>query len=341
MRKLRYFTLAALACAALAGITKAASAQEVILALPAANLGFAPAYIAEDKGFWAKQGLKVKMPIISGIGSMNAVLSKSAQFSISSGLTIIRANIRGQKVIQIAGTFDGLIEELVVDKKAAQAAGITIDSPIGKRVEFLKGKTIAIAGANALPHGYLRLFVRKGGLNPERDIKVAVMQPEAAAAALKSGAIAGFVETLPQPFQAIDAGYGMLLSSGLRGGAKDRGDFPEISPLALNGVMARTDYCEENAATCSKLVEGIAEAMRFIRSNPKESAELLHKHIPGMDRGVFEKSFALWIKWMPESPRMDDKRFGNAQEVMLQGGMLKAEEKLSSFAHIYTNKFVK
>jgi ABC-type nitrate/sulfonate/bicarbonate transport system substrate-binding protein len=341
MSKARHLMLALAVSATFAGSATQARAQEVILALPASNLGFAPAYVADEKGFWSKLGLKVKMPVISGIGSMNAVLSKSAQFSISSGLTIIRANIRGQKVIQIAETFDGLLEELVVSKKAAAAAGLTIDSPIQKRAQFLKGKTIAIAGANALPHGYLRLFARKGGLDPERDIHVAVMQPQAAAAALKSGSIAGFVETLPQPFQAIDDGYGMLLSSGMRGGPNDRGDFPELTPLALNGIMTRADYCPEQPASCEKMVQGIAEGMDYIRSHQKESADILMKRIPGMERKVFEKAFALWVKWMPESPKMNDERFAHAQAVMVQGGMIKAGEKLSAFSQIYTNKYVK
>jgi sulfonate transport system substrate-binding protein len=315
--------------------------EEVVLALPAVNLGFAAAYVADDRGYWSKQGLTVKMPVISGIGSMNAVLSKSAQFSISSGLTIIRANIRGQKVVQIAETYDGLLEELVVSKKEAQAAGVDGHSSFEKRAQFLKGKKIAIAGANALPHGYLRLFARKGGIDPERDIQIAVMQPEAAAAALKSGAIAGFVETLPHPLQAVDDGHGLLLSSGLRGGAKDRGDFPELTPLALNGVMTRADYCDQNAAACQKMVQGIAEAMEFIRKNRKEAAAILMKRIPGMQKDVFERAFEIWVRWVPDSARMDDKRFAHAQEVMVQGGMIKAGEKLSSFSHIYTNKYVK
>src|SRR3954463_16186460 len=159
----RLARVAALSLAFSAASATAVHAEEVVLALPAVNLGFAAAYVAADKGYWSRQGLEVKMPVISGIGSMNAVLSKSAQFSISSGLTIIRANIRGQKVVQIAETYDGLLEELVVSKKEAEAAGLNEHSPIEKRAQFLKGKKIAIAGANALPHGYLRLFARKGG----------------------------------------------------------------------------------------------------------------------------------------------------------------------------------
>jgi ABC-type nitrate/sulfonate/bicarbonate transport system substrate-binding protein len=282
------------------------------------------------------------MPVIAGIGSMNAVLSKSADFSISSGLTIVRANIRGQKVVQIINTMDGLIVELVVRKALADAAGVTIESSIEKRAAVLKGKKIAVGGTpNALPHGYLRLFARKGGIDPEKDVQIAVMQPDAAHAALKAGQIDGFSETLPQPISAIKDGSGALLSSGIRYGQGGMGEFPELVPLALNGVMTRADFCAEKDSVCARFVAGIADAMKFIHDNPKESLEILHKAIPGMEPAVFEEAFKLTVQWMPLKGVSDEDRFIKAQEVMLTAGMIKAEEKLNSFRDLYTNKYVK
>jgi ABC-type nitrate/sulfonate/bicarbonate transport system substrate-binding protein len=336
-----FMKFAAATFVAVALVQPAAAQQEdVTLALPATNLGFAPAYVAAAKGFWP--GLNVKMPVISGIGAMNAVLSGSADFCVSSGLTIVRANIRGQKVVQIVNTMDGMIVELVVRKAIADAAGITIDSPIQKRAAVLKGKKIAVGGTpNALPHGYLRLFGKKGGIDPERDVQIAVMQPDAAHAAMKSGQIDGFAETLPQPISAIKDGSGALLSSGIRYGVGDKGDFPELAPMALNGVMTRPDYCDKKGSVCERFVAGIVQAMNFLHDNPKESIEILHKAIPGMEPEVFEEAFQLTIKWMPRKGESDEGRFAKAQEVMITAGMIKPEEKLASFKDIYTNKFIK
>ena len=337
---LKRIVAAALACAAIAGPARAD--DDVTLALPATNLGFAPAYVAAANGYWSKTGLTVKMPVIAGIGAMNAVLSRSADFSISSGLTIVRANIRGQKVVQIANTYDGLIVELVISKAIADAAGINVNSPIEKRAAVLKGKKIAVGGTpNALPHGYLRLFARKGGIDPEKDVQIAIMQPDAAHAALKSGAIDGFAETLPQPLSAIADGSGALVSSGIRGGKDDRGEFPELMPMALNGVMTRSDFCDQKPTVCQRFVDGIVQGMVFLHEHPKESIEILKQAIPGMQPSVFEQAFALTIKWMPRSGRTDDQRFVHAQDIMVTAGMIKAEEKLTSFKDIYTNKFIK
>lgn len=334
--------IATLALAGAVTATQARAADDVVLSLPAVNMGFSPAYVADHEGFWKAAGLNVKIVVVSGIGSMNAVLAKSADFTISSGLTIVRANIRGQKVVQVAHTFDGLIEELVVSKKLADAAAITMNSPIEKRAAFLKGKKIAVGGtANALPHGFLRLFARKGGIDPEKDVQIALMQPDAAAAALKSGQIDGFVETLPQPLSAVHDGYGTLISSGLRGGKDDRGEFPELVPMALNGVMTRADFCDQKPSVCERFVAGIAKAMVFLHDKKQESLAILQKSIPGMNPAVFGQAFDLVVKWMPRTPTSSDERFERAQEVMIIARMIKPEEKLKSFENIYTNKFVK
>lgn len=331
----------ALGLAAILGFAgRAPAADRAVLALPAVNMGFAPAYIAEHNGYWSKRGLDVKIVEITGIGSMNAVLARSADFSISSGMTIIRANIRGRKVIEIAHTYDGLIDEIVIAKKEAEAAGVTVDSPLKARAALLKGKTIALGGPNTLPHAYLRMFARKGGLDPERDFKIAAMQPQAALAALKSGRIDAMVETMPDPIEAVDGGFGTLLSSGLRGGPGDKGDFPELAPIALNGVMTTPEECQTKPTFCARMVAGIADGLTFLHDHPKESIAILHARIPGMEPEVFRKAFELLLKWIPKTPHMDDSKFANAQEVMLIGRMIRPSEKLSSFAAIYTNKYL-
>jgi ABC-type nitrate/sulfonate/bicarbonate transport system substrate-binding protein len=167
------------------------------------------------------------------------------------------------------------------------------------------------------------------------------MQPDAAHAALKSGQIDGFSETLPQPITAINDGSGALLSSGVRFGATGKGEFPELAPMALNGVMTRGDYCGQNDSICARFVEGIVQGMNFLHDNPKESLEILHKAIPGMAPDVLDAAFKVVVAWIPRKGASDDDRFAKAQEVMVTAGMIKAEEKMKSFETIYTNKYIK
>jgi len=316
----------------------AAADDEAVLALPALNLGFATSYIAEGAGFWTKAGLKVKIVEINGVGAMNAVLSKSADFSNSSGATIIRANIRGQKVMTIANTFTGLIHEMVVSKKLADAAGVSLSSSVEKRAQAIKGKKIAINSANAIPHGMLRLLARKGGIDPERDVTVAIMAPEASFAALKSGAIDGFVQSLPWSLIPPHDGYGVLLASNLR----DKPDFPELIPQVFNGIVTRPELCDQKPTVCERLVSGYTQAMAYMNDHPKESLAILAKRMPGEDPAALAEGFKLMVPWTPRSGgRMDEEGWRRAQELMLIAGMIKPDEQLKSFEAIYTNKYIK
>jgi ABC-type nitrate/sulfonate/bicarbonate transport system substrate-binding protein len=277
----------------------------------------------------------VKLTQITGIGAMNAVLSKSVEFSISSTPTIIRANARGQKVMSIGQAFEGLSVEVVMRGEAAQAAGITEASPVEKRAQALKGKKVGMLALNTIVHGYLRYFVKKGGVDAERDFQISLMSDEAAIAALKTGAIDAMAQVLPYSTIAVHNGTSMMLSSGYRN------DFPEMLPFALNGITALPETCDKTPAICEKIVEGYGKAMRYIHEHTKEAAEIMKKKIPNMEPATFNDAFASIVKWTPKTMRTDEKGLANAQELMIIGGMIKPEEKLASFQGLYTNRFVK
>ena len=286
-------------------------------------------------GFWKEPGLEVKLTQLGGIQAMNAMLSGSVEFSNSSLATIIRANIRGQKVLAIGTALDGIMQELVLSTAAAKAAGVTETSPIDKKAAALRGKKITVNSPNTLPHAMVRYVARKGGIDPEREITFASMQPEAAVAALKGGSVDGIAGGMPQTVQAVRDGLGILLASGVRG------DFPELLPVSNNMIVTRPEFCEKKPSVCEKLMAGYAKAGTYMHEHPKESVEILKKRMAGMDEAVLAESFERILKWTPKSTRINEAVFPNSQEFMVAGGMLKAEEKLSSFKDIYTNKYAK
>jgi len=97
---------------------------ELLVALPAATLTFSSAFIAEDAGFYKKEGLKVSHRTIVGVGSVNAVIAGSADFTIGTGPVFLRAAARGQRLYAIANLIERPLVELVLRKDVAQAAGL-------------------------------------------------------------------------------------------------------------------------------------------------------------------------------------------------------------------------
>src|ERR1700687_4068955 len=141
-------SLIAAAFTLIAGMSQGAYAQQdsgtenvvlvvpnVVLAVPNVALTFAPGYLAEDWGLFAKQGLNVKSVVIAGIGSANAVISGSADFAEISGATLTRAAARGQRMVAIVSTLNRPTIQIVLRKEVA--AGFDPKAPLDKRVQFL------------------------------------------------------------------------------------------------------------------------------------------------------------------------------------------------------------
>ena len=329
--------VAALALAAALAVTPSARAEdtEVAFALPTVSFAFAPIYIADAEQMWAKAGLKVKFSLLIGVNSLNAILSRSVDFSISAAPAVIRAYVRGQKAMMIANTFDGLVTEVVLRKDLADAAGITESSPLEKRAAALKGKKIAVQGLNSIVHGYIRMLARKGGLNSERDFTITPMASEASLAALKSNQIDAIGDVLPWPEIAVHSGTAIMLSSGLRG------DFPELLPFNLNGITTQPDHCDRTPKLCQSIVDVYAQGMAFLREHPAEARAILAKRFAGLDPAAFEEAFAIVSKWTARSTRIREDGLRHAQDLMVHAGMIKEDERLASFTELYTNKFAR
>src|SRR6195256_2251030 len=116
--------------------------ENVVLAVPNVALTYAPGYLAEDLGLFAKHGLNVKSVVITGIGSANAVISGSADFAEISGATLTRAAARGQRMLGIVGALNRPVIQIVLRKEIAAAAGFDPRAPLERRAQVLRSRTI-------------------------------------------------------------------------------------------------------------------------------------------------------------------------------------------------------
>jgi NitT/TauT family transport system substrate-binding protein len=309
--------------------------EQASMALPALTLGFAPTYVADAQGFWTKRDLRVTLRDIVGTGAMDALLAGSVDFSNSSGPTVIRAAIRGQKVLGIGSTLDGLPFEIIVRKDLAQAAGVTDKTPVDKRAQLLMSRKISLTSVDAIPHALLRYFLRKGGFDPSRYVVIVSQAPEAGIAALKAREVDAFVQGTPWPMIAGREADSMVLLSPVRG------DLPELIPFAFNIVVTRPQVCEKRPSVCRKLMDGYVDGMVFMREHPEESLAVLARKMPQIDPGILKEAYDLTVRWTPSSGKISPSGLAHSQDLMVTGGMIKTSEKLASFDSIFTNQFTK
>jgi NitT/TauT family transport system substrate-binding protein len=311
--------------------TARAADEKTSIALPALTMTFTPVYVAQDTGIWKKEGLDVAIHDIVGLGSTNAMLSGSVDFAVQSGPSLIRGNIRGQKMLGVALMANGVAFELTMRKDAA--GGMTMATPVAERAKALKGKKIAVDSPNSVVEGFIRYIAAKGGVSAGRDFTLSFMQPPAMLAALRSAAIDGGVHTFPWTKTSQRQGD-VLFASGLH-------DVSELLPTIATSTTTRRELCDKKPGVCEKLVHGYVLAHAFILDHPKEALDVIRKRMPTIDPQDLSSSFNEIVKLTPRMPSFSDAAFLSAQKLMLVGGMIREDEAVKNFSAMYTNKFVK
>jgi hypothetical protein len=89
------------------------------------------------------------------------------------------------------------------------------------------------------------------------------------------------------------------------------------------------------------MVAGFERGMQYMHEHPKESIEVLRKKMPDEDGSTLEEAYALMIKWTPRKSEVSDEAWAKTQALGLEAGMIKPEEKLSSFKELYVSEFAK
>ena len=139
--------------------------EDITFAYPNIALTFSAAYLAEDKGFFAKHGLRVKGLLISGPGATNAVIAGSADFALASTVVQTRAAAKGQRLLSIANPLDRPVVQIILRKDLAP--NFDPKAPLNDRVRLLKDRTIAVDAIGSILHGFPLMLAKRAGLDTE------------------------------------------------------------------------------------------------------------------------------------------------------------------------------
>jgi NitT/TauT family transport system substrate-binding protein len=308
---------------------------EVIFAIPALTLTFTAHFVAEDAGFFAKEGLKVSTRNLVGVASPNAVLAGSADFTMGTGPVFLRAASQGQRFLAIANLVERPMVELVLRKDVADSLGITPQTPIADRAKALKGRTIGIQGVGSIIHAWERYVANLGGLDVENDVRIAPMDPPAMLPALKNKAIDGYATSMPFTTQAVFDGTAIMLVSAVS-------DAPELLPFAYGLIYTRPETCQTKRDMCARMARAYAGAAKMIQDKPDEVFEtILKKRFARMDVALLAAAWKVAQKAHAKDIRVTIPQLENSQKVSLDAKLLDPKDALKSYDGLFTDEFVR
>jgi NitT/TauT family transport system substrate-binding protein len=333
----RHLAVSLIALCSIAG-PAAAETEHATVALPAIASIFSSLYIAQDAGIYKDVGLDVKEQVIQGIGSANAVISGSIDFSSSSGVTLTRAVARHQPVVGIANTFDRGGFWIVITKKIADERHFDPKAPLADRAKLMKGLRFSVGAIQAIPDAYAKVIAGIGGLNPDTDIVRSGIPPRETLGAMKTGSIDGASIGPPVLEELLKDNFAVVLANGTTANPPDP---PWLGHIAANVIFVRTQTCAEHKSLCVKMGEAMVKAADYIHHNADGTKKILAKRLNITDDAILDDTYNVVSVATPQKPTLDAKGLEAAEELNVKGGFMPDSARLKSYKDVFTNEYVK
>lgn len=214
----------------------AQSLETVTLQIDGAAVPFyAPIYVAEEKGLFAKNGLKVEVIYAAAADILRNVAAGNVQFGFPNGDSVIAAKANGLPVKVIHTTY----------QRGIGATLFKASSGI-KTFADLKGKTVAVTSLGSPNYLQLQAGLAKAGLKID-DVKVEVIATGAIVQALQADKVDAIVfsELRRYNLEADGVKIGMISSNDFLpsfGNVVVTGDaFLAAKPKLAKGFIAALD----------------------------------------------------------------------------------------------------
>ena len=213
-------------------------------------------HVAQDKGFFQKEGVNVEINHFeSGSINMKALLARAVDVSdVETGL-ILGAAVGGAD-LRVIGTHSQRLHFALYAKNEI------------KNLKDLYGRNFGISGIGGLPHLVILALMDQQGLDPSKINMLTVGGTGARLTALAAGKIDA---TLGEYSPVIEAQPGisrlMVVS-------------PELPLYMAQGVVVWADVLASKRDALERMQRGLVNATRWAYDNKNELIEVARKHLP-------------------------------------------------------------
>ncbi len=217
-------------------------------------VGYAPFWLAQEKGFFAEEGIDVQITTIEDVAQKKSAMVKGDIDGLADTVDLL-VLARNEQVPSVA------VMEIDVSNGAD---GILATENI-KAIKDLKGKKVAVQ-KNFVSESFLYYMLKKNNMSPS-DIEVIDMEASAAGAAFVSGNVDVAVTFEPWMSKSNERKGGHILTS-----SKDA-DNALVDILSIN-----KDYLAKHPENVQKVMRGWFKALEYIKTNPQDAYAIMAKH---------------------------------------------------------------
>ncbi len=253
-RSLRTALVAGLAGAALSAVPAIAGTLSIG---HTTWVGYGPLFIARDLGYFKAAGLEVELTTIEESSLYMAAMASGKLAGTASTIDEILKYRSAQFCFRSVVALD----------ESSGGDGIVVAKGI-ESIRDLKGKAVAV-NEGSVSMFWLSYLLKKAGLS-FKDIEVKNMTADDAASAFIAGRVPAAVTWEPNLTMVKQKKVGKVLV-----------DSSKTPGVIVDVVALRCDVIKQQPKDVQALVDGVNKAVQYMKTNPKESAEIIAKGLGG------------------------------------------------------------
>ncbi len=269
---------------------------------------YSPQYVAIQKGFFEKNGMKIELTTGQGADAvMTSVLSNQVDIGFAGPEASIYVYKEGKE------DYTEVFAQLT--KKDGSFLVSKTDTNDFKW-EDLKGKTVIPGRKGGVPYMTLEYVLKKNGIDPEKDLILDdSIKFDLMAGAFSSGE-AEYV-TLFEPTASMTElqGKGYVVASV----GEASGEIP------YTAYFAKKSYIEKNSDTIQKFTDAVYQGQKWVKEHSaREIAEEVKSFFPDTEVEMLETAIQSYkdIDAWNDTPILTEESFERLEEVMIEAGEL-------------------
>lgn len=259
----------------------AASAQERLrMAWAGSTPSNTPIWVADQKGFFKKNGLQAEIIAISASTIViQALLAGEVDLIIAPSATLVTSRLAGADTVMVSTNLPLFIDHIV------SHANITT-------LEQLKGKIGGVNRLGTTSDMTLRLALRRFGVDPEKDTQIiATGENPQRLAALARGITHYTLMGEPLVREAEKMGFRDLIDIGAL-----------KIPYHVNAVVTREGTVKARRPFVAKVVRAFTEAIHYIKTDKEGAKAIIGKNLKTTDPEGLERAYRAYSAAFPEAP---------------------------------------
>lgn len=302
MKRARLFLLWAIFLLAFA--SGARSDDVIRIGIISTTFGYAPVFVAKEKGFFKREGLLPEIIVISRNEQIvQALISDSIQFgNVPPNLLLVLRQQGSSEIKLIAGSFNGTTYSLIA-------------LPKYKRMEDLKGGArLAMSGITSAAALMMREILKQRGVLYPRDYSLlSIGGSTVQFTALQTGQVDAALLAQPLSLIAVEQGFSNL------------GDGYKLLPdFQLSAIGVREGWAQKNRGIVVRYLKALVSTYQWLHDNREEAIKLLPA-ITKLDKKYIPKSWETYTTaqiW-PRNGEVNLKGVQTILNLMAEDGTLK------------------